>query len=163
MLTHGDPGFAAYAYLRVKSQWRGVPLRRHADRRGIGKDATVPFGSGRDPLRLGQVLARTAGDFGWSIELEQAKLISEWAEFIGESTADHTEIIELRDGTLIVQCDSTAWATELRRLRGEILTRILQEYPGVEMRELKFLAPGAPSWRHGSRTVPGRGPRDTYG
>ena len=77
--------------------------------------------------------------------------------------AKHTEVIELRDGILTVQCNSTTWATELRRLRVEILSRILDEYPDVGLRDLRFLAPGAPSWRHGSRTVPGRGPRDTYG
>lgn len=157
-----DVGFASNAYLRAKAHWKGLPLRKRA---GSGNvvSGSVPFGSGRDPQPLGHILAGTAQDLGWKLELEQARLIAEWPMFIGESTAEHTEITELRDGTLVVQCDSTAWATELRRLRGEILTRVLHEYPNAEIREIKFLAPGAPSWRHGRRTVPGRGPRDTYG
>lgn len=28
---------------------------------------------------------------------------------------------------------------------------------------IKVLGPNAPSWRHGLRSVAGRGPRDTYG
>jgi len=101
---------------------------------------------------------------GWSAELSQAQLLESWPRFIGEQTAEHTEIIELREGTLVVQCDSTAWATELRRLRAEILSRILEEFPESDITEIRFLAPGAPSWSHGRRTVRGgRGPRDTYG
>ena len=162
MGASGDVGFASDAYLRAKAHWRGLPLRKKAGGpRNV--PGSAPFGNGRDPQSLGQILAGTAVDLGWKLELEQARLISEWPEFIGESTAEHTEITELRDGTLVVQCDSTAWATELRRLRGEILTRVLHEYPNAEIREMKFLAPGAPSWRHGKWTVPGRGPRDTYG
>jgi len=100
---------------------------------------------------------------GWTAELDHARLITDWHRFVGTQMAEHTQIIEIRSETLIVQCDSTTWATELRRLRGEILTRILDEFPEVGIRELKFRAPGAPTWRHGSRVVPGRGPRDTYG
>nr|WP_254909001.1 DciA family protein [Leucobacter sp. 7(1)] len=121
------------------------------------------FGLGRDPKTLGDVLITMAGDMGWSGELEQARLLGEWAEFAGEATAEHTQVIGISHGVLQIQCDSTTWATELRRLRAEMLTRILREYPGAEIRDLRFLAPGAPSWRHGPRSVPGRGPRDTYG
>ena len=32
---------------------------------------------------------------------------------------------------------------------------------GIE--SIRFLAPNAPSWKSGPRSVPGRGPRDTYG
>ncbi|MDP4886606.1 MAG: DUF721 domain-containing protein, partial [Aquiluna sp.] len=27
----------------------------------------------------------------------------------------------------------------------------------------RFIGPSAPSWKKGPRSVPGRGPRDTYG
>ena len=31
------------------------------------------------------------------------------------------------------------------------------------VKRLKVAGPSAPNWRHGSRHIPGRGPRDTYG
>lgn len=165
MSRRSDPSFAVAAYLRAKAIWRGQSPRRLRVRGGAEGDGepSVPFGKGREPRLLGELLAISARDMGWSSELAQARLIAEWPRFVGEATAPHTQILGLRDGTLTVQCDSTAWATELRRLRGEILTRILDDYPESGIRELRFLAPGAPSWRHGPRTVPGRGPRDTYG
>jgi len=158
-----EPDFAANTYLRLKALWKGLPPRRRTRVRGGDQEHSVPFGKGRDPRALGELLTRAAADMGWTAELDQARLISDWHRFVGESIAVHTEVIQIRDGVLIVQCDSTTWATELRRLRAEILTRILDEYPDVGVREMRFLAPGAPSWRHGLRSVPGRGPRDTYG
>lgn len=162
MRTQGTPGFASEFYLRMKSIWRGTSQRRRrTTTQASGESA--PFGRGRDPRALGDVLATTAIDMGWTTELDQARIISEWAEFAGENVAEHTEVIGIRDGVIQVQCDSTTWATELRRLRGPMLTRILAEYPDSGISDLRFSAPGAPSWRHGPRTVRGRGPRDTYG
>lgn len=158
-----EPDFAINTYLRLKAVWKGMPPRRRTRVRAEGQEQSVPFGSGRDPRALGELLSTAAAQMGWTAELDQARLMSEWHRFVGEAMAGHTTITEVRDGVLIVQCDSTTWATELRRLRGEILSRILDEYPEVGIRELRFLAPGAPTWRHGPRSVPGRGPRDTYG
>ncbi|MBK0421988.1 DUF721 domain-containing protein [Leucobacter sp. CSA2] len=162
MRPAGEPGFATESYLRAKSVWRGRPVRR---RRKFADDSPggKPFGGGRDPRALGDVLVVMASEMGWSVELEQARVITEWPEFAGEATAEHTSVVGISNGVLQVQCDSTTWATELRRLRAEMLTRLLTEYPESEIRDLRFLAPGAPSWRHGPRTVQGRGPRDTYG
>lgn len=155
--------FTTAAYLRAKSVWGGAfrGSKRHAANQTASR--STPFSAGRDPKPLSAVLASAAEDMGWSIELDQAAVITAWPELVGEVTAPHTRVVELREGILIVQCDSTAWATELRRMRAVILTRIMDEYPGAGIDDLRFLAPGAPSWRHGRRVVAGRGPRDTYG
>lgn len=158
-----EPDFALNAYLRAKAIWKGLPPRRRTRVTAAGQEHTVPFGKGREPRVLGELLSVAARDMGWTTELDQARLITEWHRFVGDAMAAHTQVVEMRDGVLLVQCDSTSWATELRRLRGEILNRILEEYPEVGLREIRFLAPGAPSWRHGARTIAGRGPRDTYG
>lgn len=160
-MAERESGFASESYLQAKALWKGLPIRRRGAKRE--KRVGTPFSSGRDPKTLGAVLERATEDMGWTAELAQAKVISDWAELVGETTAPHTSVVELRDGVLIVQCDSTAWATELRRMRAEVLTRIIELYPEADIEDLRFLAPGAPSWRHGSRVSKGRGPRDTYG
>lgn len=162
-MTRPSENFASDVYLHAKAVWKGIRIGRRRKRDTEGEGISAPFGGGRDPRPLSDVLTVTASDMGWSAELDQARLITEWADFVGVSTAEHTEVLGLHRGILQVQCDSTAWATELRRMRAEILTRILAEYPDAGISDLRFLAPGAPSWRHGPRTVRGRGPRDTYG
>lgn len=160
-MTNHSSIFTSESYLQAKALWKGLPLRRRGAKRE--KNAGAPFTHGRDPKPVGMVLSLTTEDMGWTAELAQAKVITDWPNLVGETTAPHTIVRELRDGILIVQCDSTAWATELRRMRAQVLTRIIELYPEAAIVDLRFLAPGAPTWRHGSRVIQGRGPRDTYG
>lgn len=159
----GQEGFATASYLRAKGVWKGKRQLRKRRQGSEGDAGSAPFSRGRDPRGLGAVLSAVVSDMGWSEEIEQVRIVEDWPRFVGEATAEHTTVVGIRNGVLEIQCDSTTWATELRRLRGEMLTRLLAEYPDAEIRDLRFLAPGAPSWRHGPRVVPGRGPRDTYG
>ena len=69
----------------------------------------------------------------------------------------------LIDGTLTIQCDSTAWAKNLQFMRAHILTQIVTRFPDAGVEQVRFVGPDAPTWKWGPRTVPGRGPRDTYG
>jgi predicted nucleic acid-binding Zn ribbon protein len=48
-------------------------------------------------------------------------------------------------------------------MQAQILEKVKEAYPDVEVSALKMLGPDAPSWKKGPRSVPGRGPRDTYG
>lgn len=158
--------FVTQSYLEAKALWQGRALSRDAKRR-IAKSqetSSKPFHSGRDPKPLKEVLTRSAEDLGWSLELSQARVVAEWEEIVGSRIANHTEVVGIQDGIVHVQSDSTAWATELRRLRGHITTTIIEAFPSAKITDVRVLAPGAPSWRHGPRTVRGgRGPRDTYG
>lgn len=71
--------------------------------------------------------------------------------------------MQLTDGELTVQADSTAWATQLRLLQRQLLAKIAAGVGDGVVKRLRVQGPTAPSWRHGPRRVPGRGPRDTYG
>lgn len=154
--------FASESYLRVKSVWRGKIVRPGSGR-GARRVGSEPFSSGRDPRPLGLTLDGVADEMGWSSQLAESRLILDWPTLVGEGLAEHAAVVGIRDGVLHVQCDSTAWATELRRLRGEVITKMLREHPAAGVSEIRFIAPNAPSWKHGFRSVSGRGPRDTYG
>ena len=125
--------------------------------------ATVPFGAGRDPSGLGDVIDNLTAKLGWNSPLAQSELLTTWAEIAGAETAQHSTPIGIEDGVLTVQCDSTAWATQLRLMRSQIGTRIAQKFPEAGIQSVRFEGPNAPSWKRGPRAIPGRGPRDTYG
>lgn len=127
------------------------------------EESSRPFGTGRDPRAAGEVFRTLARDFGWSVPIAQAELVRSWPGIAGEETAQHSRALHVDEGCLVVQCDSTAWATQLRGLRRDILRRIARDHPDAGVEDLRFLNPGVPSWKHGRRSVPGRGPRDTYG
>ncbi|WP_165066302.1 DUF721 domain-containing protein [Marisediminicola senii] len=121
------------------------------------------FGAGRDAHGLGDVLDSLTSRMGWDSPLAQSEMMASWAEIAGEETAEHSHPAGIEEGTLTVKCDSTAWATQLRLMRVQILTHIAVRYPDAGIVTIRFEGPGAPSWKRGPKSVPGRGPRDTYG
>lgn len=154
-------------YLMVKSVFQ----RRHAGRDELRRAKnerrasaeTGPKDYDRDPRALGNVLTKVIEHEGWGPDLAQAQIVLTWNDIVGESIAQHTRVIGIQGGVLEVQCDSTSWAAQLRMLRGQFTNRIEELFPGSQITDIKVRNPGAPSWRHGSRRIAGRGPRDTYG
>jgi predicted nucleic acid-binding Zn ribbon protein len=124
---------------------------------------SVPFGDGRDPFGIDSVLDSLTNRLGWNSSLARADLLASWSEVAGDETAEHSTPVGIEDGVLTVSCDSTAWATQLRLMRGHITTQIALRYPDAGIQSVKFDGPNAPSWKRGLRSIPGRGPRDTYG
>jgi predicted nucleic acid-binding Zn ribbon protein len=156
---------ATSVYRRLRAVF-GNPSLRSADAR---KRATrvpgdsAPFGKGRDPEGLADVITSMTQSLGWSSPLARGELLTAWPDLVGADIAAHSEPAGIDEGVLTVQCDSTAWATQLRLMRADILTTILRQYPDADVTSIRFSGPGAPSWKRGPRSVPGRGPRDTYG
>ena len=159
-----QPSEASAVYLRLKSIFTGTPARRkRAARQEDGDSTSSPFGKGRDPHGVGDVVDALAAQLGWTSALAQSDLLEGWRELAGDETAKHAIPDQITDGVLVVRCESTAWATQLRMMRSELLTRIAERFPQAGIESIRFQGPDAPSWKRGPRSIPGRGPRDTYG
>ena len=141
------------------------PGSRPAPRRSRSTQSFTPSSNrdGRDPQLIDSTMKRLLLERGWNVDVAAGAVMSRWADLVGAGVAEHARPLTFEDGVLTVRAESTAWATQLRSIRGELLGRIRAAVPEVELTDIKFLNPGAPSWRHGNRSVPGRGPRDTYG
>ncbi|WP_404288303.1 DUF721 domain-containing protein [Glutamicibacter arilaitensis] len=152
----GDARIDAARMERVK--------KRQASRRGFAAPkGAAPEGSARDPHAIGEIVNRMSKSRGWNTQVAVGSVLGRWAGLVGEDVAAHCKPESFEDTVVIVRCDSTSWATQLRLLSHQILKKIDAELgPGI-VTVIKVLGPNAPSWRHGMRTVAGRGPRDTYG
>ena len=117
-----------------------------------------------DPQSLQSVLSEVIANRNWSQGVAEGSLFSDWQQIVGGEIALHTTPIALVDGKLTIQSSSSAWATQMRLMKDELLKIISTTAPGALVEELIFIGPHAPSWKRGLRTIRGaRGPRDTYG
>ena len=130
---------------------------------GKAKAKSKPFENGRDPVTAMSTLDALITDFRWTGEMAEADLHVNWAEVVGANNAANSKPEEIVDGTLTIRCKSTAWATQLRLMSPQILELVNARYEALGITAIKTLGPDAPSWKKGPRSVPGRGPRDTYG
>jgi predicted nucleic acid-binding Zn ribbon protein len=117
-----------------------------------------------DPTLISDVLTNLVSDRQWDSGLAEGNLFAQWEKIVGSDIATHTTPISILDGVLLIQCSSTAWATQLQSVHDQLVATISSSAPGALVESLKFTGPTAPSWKKGIRTIRGaRGPRDTYG
>jgi predicted nucleic acid-binding Zn ribbon protein len=117
-----------------------------------------------DPTLISDVLTNLVSDRQWESGLAEGNLFAQWEKIVGSDIATHTTPISILDGVLLIQCSSTAWATQLQSVHDQLVETISSSAPGALVESLRFTGPTAPSWKKGIRTIRGaRGPRDTYG
>ena len=117
-----------------------------------------------DPTLISNVLSNLIEERDWNSGLAEGTLFATWPQVVGPEIAQHTAPLSMLDGRLLVQCSSTAWATQLNLVGVSLLETIRASAPGALVESLEFIGPTAPSWKRGLRTISnGRGPRDTYG
>lgn len=147
-------------YQRFRQQFGGYAARPAKESNPAGSEA---YGVGRDPGSFAEAMESLTFSMGWGADIARAELMEQWPEIVGADVAAHAIPVGASDGVMEIQCDSSAWATQLRLMRSTLLESLTQKFPNAGIVELSIKAPGAPSWKHGRRSVPGRGPRDTYG
>jgi predicted nucleic acid-binding Zn ribbon protein len=156
--------FAQEFYWKMREAVTGR-LSRDAKRikAKAAKTNSQPFDKGRDPVLAASSIDGILKDYRWEAQLAEADLFNKWGELVGEVNGLNSQPETLVDGVLTIRCKSTAWATQLRLMQSQILEKINADYADLGIASLKFMGPDAPSWKKGPRSVPGRGPRDTYG
>lgn len=166
-----DPdGAARAALLRARDAAKGRGLApgtrrgRVGSRLGIDGERTgEPYTPGRDPVTVASSLDRLLSDRGWSRSLSVAGVVGRWRAVVGDQLADHCQPETFEEGALVVRADSTAWAMQVRLLLPQLSRRLDEEIGEGVVESITVLGPGGPTWKRGPRSVPGRGPRDTYG
>jgi len=117
-----------------------------------------------DPTLIASVLTDLIQQRQWDEGLAEGTLFATWAQIVGPEIGQHTTPLSMLDGRLLVQCSSTAWATQLTLVGPTLLETIRSSAPGALVESLDLIGPQTPSWKRGLRTISnGRGPRDTYG
>jgi predicted nucleic acid-binding Zn ribbon protein len=126
----------------------------------VAERASIPG----DPTLISDVLTNLVSDRQWESGLAEGNLFAQWEKIVGSDIATHTTPISILEGVLLIQCSSTAWATQLQSVHDQLVETISSSAPGALVESLRFTGPTAPSWKKGIRTIRGaRGPRDTYG
>ena len=144
-------------------QGRRSPTAQRAGPDSRRRRWSGPGPDSRDPQPLGGVARELSSSRGWSPRVAEGTVFAQWTQVVGEQIAEHAEPTGLRDGTLTIAAESTAWATQLRMVQAQVLAKIAAAVGEGVVTSLRITGPTAPSWRKGPRHISGRGPRDTYG
>ncbi|MDO5728417.1 MAG: DciA family protein [Actinomycetaceae bacterium] len=138
-----------------RSPWRNRP--------GMARSKTGTGRSRFDPQPLKRVVGEMSKKSGWSTTISIASIALKWNDIVGPTNAEHCPIETFDDQVLVVRASSTAWANQMRLLLPMVERRIRDELGAGVVKQVIIRGPSGPSWKKGRWSVPGRGPRDTYG
>ena len=143
------------------------PPRRSAARKRRRRPSTPswsgPKADGRDPMALGDVFTQLVQSKGWGRQVNLHLVLSRWPELVGPTNAEHSRPVKYQGTVLTVRTEATVWATSLRTIAPQLVAELNRRLGEGTVTRVVIEGPSAPSWKHGPRSVPGRGPRDTYG
>jgi predicted nucleic acid-binding Zn ribbon protein len=143
---------------------RTGPLRKRLkNTRRVDPTVSSAHPDDRDPQPLDATVTRLVRDQGWETDLRVHGVFTRWAAVVGQEVAAHVTPESYADGRLVVRTDSTAWATEMKLLAGNLVHRLNQDLGDGTVEVIDVLGPHTPRWTSGRLRVKGRGPRDTYG
>ncbi|MFC7581770.1 DUF721 domain-containing protein [Schaalia naturae] len=159
----GVPRASGWASRRAARGAVGARLSRMAARWTRAPGMAAARTQWEEPAPLGAVIGHVSRQRGWEGPAAMGSVMARWPVIVGTNLSEHCRVETFEDHRLIVRCSSTAWAKQLQLLLPHIERRIDEEVgPGV-VTQVVVRGPAAPSWRRGRYSVPGRGPRDTYG
>ncbi|MER6445775.1 DUF721 domain-containing protein [Streptomyces venezuelae] len=119
---------------------------------------------GRDPMPLMAALDRLRTERGWEMPMAVAGVMERWPEIVGPEIAAHCEPERYEDRELVVRCDSSAWAAQLKLLAPQLVARLNADLGQGTVRLIKVQGPGGRPKGYGPWRAPGsKGPGDTYG
>ena len=137
--------------------------KKQARRGGLRSGARA---DGRDPMALGAAINRLINERGWETPAAVGGVMGRWPQIVGGDVAKHCEPerYDEDERVLVVRCDSTAWATNLRLLAPTLVARLNEDLGHGAVKLIKVNGPGGPTRRYGPLRAPGStGPGDTYG
>lgn len=82
-----------------------------------------------DPQLIGSVLTNLVEERDWHLGIAEGTLFTTWKDVVGQDIAAHTTPLSLLDGALLIQCSSTAWATQLKAVGQDLLLTIQKAHP----------------------------------
>lgn len=125
---------------------------------------TGPGKSSRDPKLLSSLMEAMVASRGWKEPVAVSSVLARWDQLVGAHVASYARPMSFRDATVVIQCETTPQAVNLRMMTNEILKMFERELGASVVQKIQVHGPNTPSWKRGRRVAPGgRGPRDTYG
>jgi predicted nucleic acid-binding Zn ribbon protein len=94
------------------------------------------------PEKLGDALQEYLRDSGLEERIEEANVLPEWQERVGDAIAAVTVPVRVSRGALLVAVRTSTWLMELRLMEREILRRLNEGRRHGRIERIRFVMTG---------------------
>jgi predicted nucleic acid-binding Zn ribbon protein len=88
--------------------------------------------------RVGDILPTVLNSIGLGQRLRDQEILKIWAGVVGEEIAARTQPLRVERGVLYVRVDQSAWLQELHFMEKEILKKLKEKAPDIELVRIRF-------------------------
>jgi predicted nucleic acid-binding Zn ribbon protein len=108
-----------------------------------------------DPQPLNTAVDGLLSARGWQRRAAVGGVFGNWPEIVGPQLAAHARPGSFDDGELVIEADSSAWATQVRLLTPQLLKRLAEELGADTVRKVRVRGPSGPRGKRGARPSAG--------
>ena len=92
-------------------------------------------------MRIGEILPAILKSIGLDKKLKEREILSLWPAVVGEEVAARAHAERIERGVLYVSVDHGAWMQELHFMEKDILRKLRDRAPNVQLHKIRFGAP----------------------
>lgn len=74
--------------------------------------------------------------------LEAYSLLMQWKTLVGEVLAEHAKPVRVKNGILYVEVDDPVWLSQIKYMKGGILSKVDREIKEGAIKDLRFYLGG---------------------
>lgn len=93
----------------------------------------------KEPENIGNVLDQFLKKKGYYSGCQETEVINRWVELVGDKIANVTEVLEVKNGVLMVRVPSASWRQEMSFFKRMILTEIKNKTNCKTIKDIRFI------------------------
>lgn len=92
----------------------------------------------RQFARVGDILPAVLRSVGLDKKLKEREILLAWPAAVGPDIAARAQAVSIDKGVLLVNVEHSAWMQELHFMEAEIIRKLRDMVPNVELRKIRF-------------------------
>jgi predicted nucleic acid-binding Zn ribbon protein len=94
----------------------------------------------RKITRIGDILPSVLKRLGLEQKFKEQAVLALWSDVVGPELASRTAATRIDKGVLYVRVDHGAWMQELHFIQKDLVRRLREAAPGVDLKRIRFSA-----------------------
>ncbi|MFO8042047.1 MAG: DUF721 domain-containing protein [Alkalispirochaeta sp.] len=91
-----------------------------------------------EPNSARELINRFINTIGARDETGVVPFVQAWPKIVGQDKAAHSQVLDVKNGTVLIGVDHPAWLQRMHMDRTRIVARIQQDFPSLNARNLAF-------------------------
>ncbi|MFW5695201.1 MAG: DUF721 domain-containing protein [Alkalispirochaeta sp.] len=91
-----------------------------------------------EPNSARELINRFIHTIGARDETGVVPFVQAWPKIVGQDKAAHSQVLDVKNGTVLIGVDHPAWLHRMHMDRTRIVARIQQDFPSLNARNLAF-------------------------